>query len=254
MEYQLLDWSLRAALMAAGTSVALFALRIRTPAARHAAWTGVLVAMLLLPVMTTWGPKARLPVLPAAREQLTQGAPAPDGMLMRPQSAEDRRTRTRSPLAPVTKPRRQVMNGVGQSQTWEKRRQALLDEVQKLTPDQAEALEEGLKANPRDRDRLIKLVRYYQIKLGGQGFSKITLWYIEREPTFPWAWNINPEWDREGYEQGKRVWLAHLKKPGAEAAIYRNAARFLEGGDKPLAEQILLDGQKAYPNERWTRE
>jgi hypothetical protein len=137
-------------------------------------------------------------------------------------------------------------------QGWEKRRQALLDEVQKLTPDQAEALEEELKANPRDQDRLIKLVRYYQIKLGGQGFSRITLWYIEREPAFPWVWNINPEWDREGYEQGKRLWLAHLKKPGAEAAIYSNAARFLEGGDKPLAEQVLLDGQNAYPNQKWT--
>jgi hypothetical protein len=137
-------------------------------------------------------------------------------------------------------------------QGWEKRRQAILDEVQKLTPDQAEALEAELKANPRDQDRLIKLVRYYQIKLGGQGFSKITLWYIEREPTIPWAWNINPEWDREGYEQGKKLWLAHLKKRGAESAIYSNAAGFLEGGDKALAEQVLLDGQKAYPNQKWT--
>jgi TolA-binding protein len=139
-----------------------------------------------------------------------------------------------------------------ESQAEEKRRQALQDEVQNLTPDQARALEAELKANPRDNEKLVKLVRYYQLKLGGQGFSRITLWYIEREPTIPWAWNINPEWDREGYEQGKKLWLAHLKKPGAGPAIYRNAARFLEGGDKPLAEKVLLDGQQAYPNEKWS--
>jgi hypothetical protein len=145
-----------------------------------------------------------------------------------------------------------MRKGAAESQTWEKHRQALLDEVQKLTPDQAGALEAELKANPRDNEKLIKLVRYYQLKLGGQGFSKVTLWYIEHEPTLPWAWNINPEWDREGYEMGKRLWLANLKKPGAESAIYRNAARFLEGGDNPLAEEALLDGQKAYPNEKWS--
>ncbi|MGH9849762.1 MAG: M56 family metallopeptidase [Blastocatellia bacterium] len=486
MEIQLLDWSLRAALMAAGTAVALGVLRVRTPAARHTAWTGVLVAMLLLPVLTTWGPKAPLPVLPATREQLSPVAPAPEGTLMRPapQYAEDKRipdtsrpsvvaeapihtwnwewnwrwmamacyfagfgvmvirlavgsiqvrkmarqatfvdgayvsaqcaapvtvgwlrpvvilpedwqswpeakldavltherehvrrrdplvqwlallnrcvywfhplawrlerklsdlaeeacdaaalrrghtpadysqylielarsveragsrvsvrgaainggalsvrirrildskplpplSRTRSTVAAALclsvlavisacKPERASNPALGQptmnelmhrraaeSQTWEKQRQALLDEVQRLTPDQARALEADLKANPRDREKLSKLVRYYQIKLGGQGFSAITLWYIEHEPTMGWAWNINPEWDRAGYERGKKLWLAHLKKPGAEAAIYRNAARFLEGGDRLLAEQVLLDGQKAYPNEKWTGE
>jgi len=488
METQLLDWSLRAALMAAGTAVALGVLRVRTPAARHMAWTGVMVAMLLLPALTTWGPKAHLPVLPATRQQLSPAAPAPEGALMSPQRqyAEDKRTpdtsvtrpgsvaeppvhtwnwvwnwrwmamacyfagfgvmvirlavgsirvrrmarqatfidgayvsaqcaapvtvgwlrpvvilpedwrswpeakldavltherehvrrrdplvqwlallnrcvfwfhplawslerklsdlaeeacddatlrrghtpadysqyliemarsveragarvsvrgaainggalsvrirrildskplpplsRTRSAVAAALclsvlavfsacKPERASKPASGQptmnelmrrraaeSQTWEKQRQALLDEVQRLTPDQARALEADLKANPRDREKLLKLVRYYQIKLGGQGFSAITLWYIEHEPTMGWAWNINPEWDRAGYERGKKLWLAHLKKPGAEAAIYRNAARFLEGGDKPLAEQVLLDGQKAYPNKKWTGE
>jgi hypothetical protein len=133
----------------------------------------------------------------------------------------------------------------------EKRRQALQDEVQNLTPDQASALEAELKANPRDNEKLVKLLRYYRLKFGEQGLSNITLWYIEHEPTIL-PWNINPEWDYEGYEQGKRLWLAHLKKPGVESAIYRNAARFLEGGDKPLAERALLDGQKAYPNEKWS--
>ncbi len=507
METQLLDWSIRAAIMVAGTAAALAALRVRVAATRHIAWTGVLVAMLLLPIFSVWGPRVTVPVLPAAREQRPQELPYQEGTTMRPASQgvsapptlpaqEDKRSsntyaarhsreaepprpmwswwwialacyftgfgamairlvagtiqarkmvrqaafingvggggvlltaqceapvtvgwlrpvvvlpeggpedwrswpkakldavliherehvRRRDPLvqwlallnraifwfhplawwlerklsdlaeeacdaavlkrghAPVDysqylielarsveragarvrvwgtaidgsslssrirrildsrplpsisrtrsstaaalclsvlaassacKPERPPVLAQGQpssgqpsmnelmhrraaeSQTFEKQRQAIMDDVRKLTPDQAQALEADLKTNPHDREKLIRVVRYYQYRLGGQGFSAITLWYIEHEPAFPWAWNINPEWDREGYEQGKKLWLAHLKKPGIEAAIYRNAAAFLEGGDKPLAEQVLLDGQKSHPNERWDME
>jgi len=64
---QILEWSVRAALIAAGTAAVLSMLRVRSAAARHAAWTVVLVAMLALPAWNTWGPRAVLPVLPAAR-------------------------------------------------------------------------------------------------------------------------------------------------------------------------------------------
>ena len=40
-------------------------------------------------------------------------------------------------------------------------------------------------------------------------------------------------------------------RSGAKPAVYRNTAAFLEGGDKPLAEDILLAGQKKYPTEIW---
>jgi hypothetical protein len=139
-------------------------------------------------------------------------------------------------------------------QAGEQKRQALLDEVQKLTPDQAQALEAELKTNPQDREKILTLVRYYQHKVDVQGLVALTLWYIEHEPAMSWAWNIHPEWDRAGYERGKKLWLAQLKKPGASVAIYRNALAFLEGGDKPLAEEVLLAGQKAYPNEDWVME
>ena len=35
-------------------------------AARHSAWTGVVILMLLLPVWTAWGPKVSWRILPAA--------------------------------------------------------------------------------------------------------------------------------------------------------------------------------------------
>src|SRR5262245_57751836 len=84
MENQLFDCSFRAALMAAGIAVALGVLRIRVPAARHTAWTGMLVAMLLLPAWTAWGPKITAPVLPAIREELAPESPALETTPLRP--------------------------------------------------------------------------------------------------------------------------------------------------------------------------
>jgi uncharacterized protein (TIGR03435 family) len=63
----LLEIAIRAALVALGTAAVLTLLRIRTPAARHAAWTAVLLVMLLLPVWQAGGARVSLPVLePAA--------------------------------------------------------------------------------------------------------------------------------------------------------------------------------------------
>src|SRR5688500_13721653 len=61
----LLDVAVRAVLIAAGTAFILRALRIRPAASRHAAWTMVLVAMLLLPLWSVAGPRITLPVLPS---------------------------------------------------------------------------------------------------------------------------------------------------------------------------------------------
>jgi len=61
-----LECAIRAALMAGGTAVALRVVRVKSAAARHAAWAAVVVMMLTLPVWTAWGPRASLRVLPAA--------------------------------------------------------------------------------------------------------------------------------------------------------------------------------------------
>ena len=65
MERLIVEFVLRAALIAAAAAVVLPVLRVRTPAAQHAVWTAVLVAMLALPAWIAWGPKAALPLLPA---------------------------------------------------------------------------------------------------------------------------------------------------------------------------------------------
>ena len=66
MNAHLVEWSIRAGLMAAGTAAVLRILRIRGAAARHAAWTAMLVFMLLMPAWTAWGPKVAVRVLPEA--------------------------------------------------------------------------------------------------------------------------------------------------------------------------------------------
>src|ERR1700730_8714872 len=74
MAHVLVECAVRGTLMAAVTAVILWATRIKTPVAVHAAWTGVLLSMLLLPVWTMWGPRASmrvLPPVPAPREIVT---------------------------------------------------------------------------------------------------------------------------------------------------------------------------------------
>ena len=63
----LADASLRAALVAALVAAALAVLRVRAGATRHAGWTIVLVAMLLMPVLSRLVPAVGVPVPTAAR-------------------------------------------------------------------------------------------------------------------------------------------------------------------------------------------
>ena len=68
MQALLIECMIRSSLIAAFAGLVLFVMRIRTAAARHAVWTGVILAMLLLPALMIWGPKAPLPLLPHVAE------------------------------------------------------------------------------------------------------------------------------------------------------------------------------------------
>jgi protein involved in polysaccharide export with SLBB domain len=73
----ILEFIVRAALIAGVTAAVLRFMKVRTAAVRHAVWTRVVVVMLLLPVWLTWGPKAYLRVLPNATHQPAVVAIAP---------------------------------------------------------------------------------------------------------------------------------------------------------------------------------
>ena len=83
MENVLLESSVRAAVMFAAMMAVLAMFHVRSAAARHAAWSAVLLTMLLLPVWSVWGPDLPLRVLPAAVQQTEYFLPdvtAPPGL------------------------------------------------------------------------------------------------------------------------------------------------------------------------------
>jgi len=68
MEHPILEWSIRAALMAIGTGLVVRILRINAATIRHRAWAVTMAAMLLLPLWTNWGPSFTASVLPAVSD------------------------------------------------------------------------------------------------------------------------------------------------------------------------------------------
>jgi len=69
VERFLFECAVRSTLIAAAAATVLWILRIKSAAARHAMWTGVLGLMLLLPLWTAWGPKLVIRFLPTALQQ-----------------------------------------------------------------------------------------------------------------------------------------------------------------------------------------
>ena len=129
----------------------------------------------------------------------------------------------------------------------------LLAEARSMTPDQEKTKLAVLQAAPQETALHYQLMRYYEFKSDFKGKSALILWYIEHAPEGKVRpWNISPNWDPTGYEIGKQLWLKNAGKEGAGPEVYDRAAAFLEGGNKPLAEKILLAGRKAYPDDkRW---
>ena len=79
MERLLVESAIRGTLIAASVGGVLWATHMKAPALRHAMWTCVVIAMLLLPLWTIWGPKASMQVLPRQEpaSAVVIAAPAP---------------------------------------------------------------------------------------------------------------------------------------------------------------------------------
>ena len=97
----LADGSLRAALVAALVAAAVAVLRVRSGATRHAAWTIVVVAMLLMPVLSRLVPAVGGPVPPAARDLLAAAVAATPT----PRAARNPAPPTPPPLTPSRRER-----------------------------------------------------------------------------------------------------------------------------------------------------
>jgi hypothetical protein len=75
MERLILEWSIRALLMAIGTALVLGALRVGVASVLHRTWTAAMLGMLLLPIWTAWGPSIATPVLPDIAERIKIDTP-----------------------------------------------------------------------------------------------------------------------------------------------------------------------------------
>jgi len=124
--------------------------------------------------------------------------------------------------------------------------------AQTLTPSSAKELEADVKARPDHSDQLLEIVRYYQSRNDLRSLDALTLWFIAQHPGMRLNWGSRPEWDQvwdqEAYQHGKQLWTAQLKKPWDSPFVYMNAAEFLSGSDNDQAEQVLLEGQRRFPN------
>ena len=75
MERLFVECAVRAALIAVVTAVILRTIGIKPAAARHTAWTSVMLTMLLLPIWTAWGPQAPIRLLPPLAQPKTIKTP-----------------------------------------------------------------------------------------------------------------------------------------------------------------------------------
>lgn len=74
MQAILFESAVRAMLLASAVGIVLLLFRIRTAWLKHAAWSAVMVAMLLLPLLVAWVPQAPVPVLPSVPVTSLAGA------------------------------------------------------------------------------------------------------------------------------------------------------------------------------------
>jgi BlaR1 peptidase M56/Surface antigen variable number repeat len=63
MERTFIEYVVRATLLVLGTAAVLHFMRVKSAAAKHTVWAGVVILMLVLPLWIVWGPKVPLPLL-----------------------------------------------------------------------------------------------------------------------------------------------------------------------------------------------
>ena len=97
MESLFVECAVRAALIAVVTAVVLRTIGIKSAAARHAAWTSVMLTMLVLPVWTALGPKAPIRLLPPVEKHGSIGTPLQNTLPDSVRLTEVRPVRTSEP-------------------------------------------------------------------------------------------------------------------------------------------------------------
>lgn len=144
---------------------------------------------------------------------------------------------------------------VAKTLTYRAERSQRHDAANRMTPEQAEALEQRLVAEPADFEVRRQLVTYYitsgkvEWERKKAGLRRHALWLIENHPEHDLAPPpLSPVHDPEGYAAARKLWDAHLARPDASPFLIYRAASFFSRHDKAYAEELIRRGQSLDPD------
>ena len=178
--------------------------------------------------------------------------------------------RTEQPVASLEPLVREVPPETAAQRREGERRAAAWEAAHAMTWDQVAKLEAAWKQNREDLAILEKLLFFYEPDISGKqtpddarkiaARRPLILWFIEHHPDFEFHRQLaarifgRTDWlmDPAGYEAARKLWLAHAARPDVSAETLRNAAWFLDVEDKPLAERLLLQGQRQDGDPVWS--
>ena len=130
--------------------------------------------------------------------------------------------------------------------------------ARKMTLAEAASLEETLNRNPEDtvtREKLLIFYRWMGDNIqdwNDNVRSRRThaLWLVEHRPDSELVnqARISKLADPIGYEQVRKLWLAHVAKPDVSIKVLDHAAWFFTESEKPVAERLLLRARTLQPD------
>lgn len=132
----------------------------------------------------------------------------------------------------------------------------------KLSPEEAQRLEEELQANPEDLAARIRLLGWYTknqfaSSAAREARPKHIFWIIQNRPEAqiaetPEVW-LDPILDKDAYEQAKTLWLQQTKAQETNAIVLGNAADYFLIHDREIAKDLLEKAQTLEPeNPEWS--
>jgi len=134
----------------------------------------------------------------------------------------------------------------------------------RLTSEEAEKLEDTLKADPDDLSSRTELLGYYFCKqfesdAARTAHQRHVLWIIEHCPDAVVAGQheacLNPRLDGDAYHKAKELWLRQVESHKNDTAVLGNAAQFFLIHEKDVAEDLLKTVQALEPaNPEWAEE
>jgi hypothetical protein len=136
---------------------------------------------------------------------------------------------------------------VAENQKRSKASQAEWEEINKMSAEQAHALEASLVKDPENMELRAKLMRFYQSRgrdvLGDSaataGFYAQQLWCIEHHPENGCSASHPPLFDAASYQRGAALWEAALKRPDLSADARLDALFYFQTLHPERAVEIL---------------